>query len=320
MLPLFRRLGYALLLCLIFALPAQAERLVWDASTSPETTGYKVHRGEASGTYDTTVDVGNVTEYELTGLDPTRIYYFAVTAYGTLLESGYSNEAVRVPPVVGVAAATDVIVTWQEIGQPMATEYFGECNSDGSIIAAPDGWDYGGPAYVGNIGATYTCPGTGTRNIVSLAIYSKSGGTAGNVRVAIYDSGWDLVCQWDAEMSVADDTPAWREKLAADLTGTKTLTGGENYHLVYSVEVGSYPQFAFQEGSTGDFRYSAVDYTGGFPASLSAPSAGNVGPDGNARIYMRVGVEAATPSGSMQLNSGALSRKLNLARSIGGSL
>lgn len=121
MLPLSRKVGYVLAIFLIFAIPAQAERLVWDANTEPEVIGYKIHRGEASGVYTVTVDVGNVTEYPLVGLDDTKTYYYAVTAYSATQESGFSNEVIRGPPVVGIAAATDLQVNWQEI-KPMAID------------------------------------------------------------------------------------------------------------------------------------------------------------------------------------------------------
>lgn len=55
-------------------------------------TGYKVCYGTASGNYTTSVDVGNVTTYTVTGLSGGTTYYFAVTASNSSGESGYSNE------------------------------------------------------------------------------------------------------------------------------------------------------------------------------------------------------------------------------------
>jgi len=74
--------------------------LAWDAPTtnvdgSPLTdlAGYKVYVGTAPGTYGTSVNVGNVTTYILSGLTSGQTYYIAVTAYDyDNNESDYSNE------------------------------------------------------------------------------------------------------------------------------------------------------------------------------------------------------------------------------------
>jgi hypothetical protein len=73
-------------------------KIAWDANTEPDSAGYKVYYGTASGYYGgsgTTIDVGNVTTYTLTGLTQGKTYYIVVTAYGNAIppnESGYSNE------------------------------------------------------------------------------------------------------------------------------------------------------------------------------------------------------------------------------------
>jgi hypothetical protein len=67
--------------------------LAWDANTESDLAGYKVYIGTSSGVYTSKIDVGNVTTYTVTGLQPGNTYYFVVTAYDTGgLESGYSNE------------------------------------------------------------------------------------------------------------------------------------------------------------------------------------------------------------------------------------
>ncbi len=70
---------------------AASVTLGWDAATG--VSGYKIHRGTASGSYTTSIDVGNRTSYTLSDLTSGSTYYFAVTAYDTSSEqSGYSNE------------------------------------------------------------------------------------------------------------------------------------------------------------------------------------------------------------------------------------
>jgi len=67
-------------------------KLSWNA-TQEGAVGYKVYYGTAPGSYATTVDVGLVQSYSLSGLPP-GTYYFAVTAYDASgYESPLSNEA-----------------------------------------------------------------------------------------------------------------------------------------------------------------------------------------------------------------------------------
>ena len=67
--------------------------LTWDANTETDLAGYKIHVGTASGSYSSTVDVGNVTSHSMTNLTIGTTYYFAVGAYNTAgSESAVSNE------------------------------------------------------------------------------------------------------------------------------------------------------------------------------------------------------------------------------------
>lgn len=80
-----------LMLCVLPAMAGDVT-LAWDPNTEADLAGYKLHYGNASRNYSTTLNVGNVTTYSLTSLPP-GTYYFAVTAYNTAqLESAYSNE------------------------------------------------------------------------------------------------------------------------------------------------------------------------------------------------------------------------------------
>jgi chitodextrinase len=84
--------------------------LAWYANTEPDLAGYKLYYGLSSGSYQFSVDVGNVTSYTLSGLLDGRIYYFAATAYNlSLAESGFSNEVSKAiadvtPPIVSITA------------------------------------------------------------------------------------------------------------------------------------------------------------------------------------------------------------------------
>jgi hypothetical protein len=75
------------------ALAASTVTLSWDKSPSRAVKGYRLHYGTASGSYSTTVDVGNVTTYTISNLVAKKRYYFVVTAYNAAgKESPPSNE------------------------------------------------------------------------------------------------------------------------------------------------------------------------------------------------------------------------------------
>src|SRR2546428_3235940 len=84
--------------------------LTWDPNTEPDLAGYKLYYSTSSGSYQSSVDVGNLTSYTLSGLLEGRIYYFAATAYNLSLgESGFSNEVSKAladvtPPTVSMTA------------------------------------------------------------------------------------------------------------------------------------------------------------------------------------------------------------------------
>jgi len=68
-------------------------KLAWDSNTEPNLAGYKIYYGTVTGTYDRSIDVGNVTTYDLTGLTQGQTYFIVATAYDkSNNESGYSNE------------------------------------------------------------------------------------------------------------------------------------------------------------------------------------------------------------------------------------
>ncbi len=74
-------------------------------------TGYRIQYGTAPGQYTSTLNVGNVTTYEVTGLDGNTDYYFTVQAGNQAGYSAVSNE------VKATVAAPDT---------PVMTKAFGE--------------------------------------------------------------------------------------------------------------------------------------------------------------------------------------------------
>jgi PKD repeat protein len=67
--------------------------LAWDPVVHPLLSGYAVYVGPAPGYYDARYTVGDVTSYQVVGLEEGRSYHFAVTAYDVLYgESEFSND------------------------------------------------------------------------------------------------------------------------------------------------------------------------------------------------------------------------------------
>jgi len=103
--------------------------------------------GSAPGHYDVRYDVGDVTSYQLVGLEEGRRYHFAVTAYAVLYgESEFSNDVgATIPyraPVVDFSASetsgtAPLALNFVAIVQGTATSYLWSFG-DGSTSTAPN--------------------------------------------------------------------------------------------------------------------------------------------------------------------------------------
>ncbi len=71
--------------------------LAWDPVNDPSVQGYNVYYGTSSRQYQTFANVGLATTYTVADLQPGTTYYFAVTAYNSAGESGYSDEVSATP-------------------------------------------------------------------------------------------------------------------------------------------------------------------------------------------------------------------------------
>jgi uncharacterized protein DUF4082 len=94
--------------------------LAWDANTESNLGGYRLFWGKASRSYSNNLDVGNVTWYTLTLPDDGTTTYFAITAYSSdrMIESGYSNEVVRVFYPAPPPAYTCPCTIWPSTTRP----------------------------------------------------------------------------------------------------------------------------------------------------------------------------------------------------------
>lgn len=91
--------GTVLLGQALFAQSTTNIALAWDPSPDATVVGYRVYYGKASGSYDESITLGNVTTTTVPGLLKNVAYYFVATAFnGEMIESEFSNEAVYLPP------------------------------------------------------------------------------------------------------------------------------------------------------------------------------------------------------------------------------
>jgi len=92
-----RGIAFLTLLIAVALIPfASAEagsvKLSWMPSASAQ--GYRVYFGSTSRDYMSFADVGPATQAQVDELDDCQSWFFAVTAYNSVGESGYSNEVV----------------------------------------------------------------------------------------------------------------------------------------------------------------------------------------------------------------------------------
>ncbi len=154
--------------------PGASFTLAWDPNQEPDLAGYKLYYGTSSRSYQQNMDVGNLTQYTLTGLQDGVTYYFAVTAYDTEgNESGYSNEVSarnNLPPQASASSSPG------SGHAPLTVSFQGNgTDQDGTIVSYS--WDFGDGASsnLQNPSHTFTTAGTFTAR---LTISDNDGATA----------------------------------------------------------------------------------------------------------------------------------------------
>jgi hypothetical protein len=99
---------FQILVALTFPVPLACAfdvTLQWDTNADASVAGYKIYLGTQSRDYSTVMDVGNQTSRRVQGLEPGRLYYFAVTAYSADgLESDFSEETTYTIVIDGTKA------------------------------------------------------------------------------------------------------------------------------------------------------------------------------------------------------------------------
>ena len=88
-------------------------KLEWKQNSETDISGYRVHYGNGSRIYNTTIDVGPNINYSLS-LDQVGEYYIALTAYNSSgLESDYSTELIA-NVTNGILSSTLIKLDWKQ--------------------------------------------------------------------------------------------------------------------------------------------------------------------------------------------------------------
>ena len=157
----------------------------------------------------------------------------------------------------------------------MAVTYFGTCNSSGvTNFSTAD--DSGGWTWTCHTGSSFACPGSGNQTVKELStIVSINSGTP-HVRLVLYDSLGNMVCQGSAEVVVTAGYSWQGHMTASALTPAGgsagdpvTITGGSQYRIGVSRDAsGVLATYKSGTVTNGDIDYGATDYTGGWPATI----------------------------------------------------
>lgn len=192
-----RLLLLALAILMPFASPALAAdvTLAWDANTETAVSGYRVGYGTASGTYSSTVDVGNWTSVNISGLITGRTYFFACKAYDSAgRESAYSGEVSYTPPAAActysISPASQSVGSSGATGSVTVTTQAGcawSASSSASWLSVTAGSSGSGTGTVGYSAAANTAAASrsATLSIAGNAFtVSQQGATASAVTIA----------------------------------------------------------------------------------------------------------------------------------------
>ena len=125
----------------------------WELNTKNDLAGYKIYYGNSTGSYDSSVDVGNQTRYTISGLVSDETYYFASTAYDySGNESPYSEELISgnpaitvgiISPTPGSTLNTSTVPFQWSPGTGVTAYWLGVGTSTTSVSTTPYGDIYG---------------------------------------------------------------------------------------------------------------------------------------------------------------------------------
>lgn len=182
----------------------------WDANPEPEVIGYKIYAGRATGVYNDAAspkNMGNVTSgyYEVFQWG---VWYFALTAYTSEAESGFSSEIqtwisplqlsiavqnARLNAVETTIGASPVLKIWS--GAPPANCAAPDAGTQLATLVLPSDWmAAAASASKGKLGVWQDLAGDASGNAGHFRIYDSGGSPACHMQgvVSVTGGGGDL--------------------------------------------------------------------------------------------------------------------------------
>jgi regulation of enolase protein 1 (concanavalin A-like superfamily) len=162
----------AALVFLVFSaaeLQAATVTLAWDSNPEPDIAGYVISYGTQSGTYTTSVDVGNVTTWSV-NLTAGQRYYFVAQAYNTSAQQSARSAEVFID--VGASAG------------PSITSLSPTSGAVGAAITI-NGTNFGATQGTSTVQFNGTVATPASWNTSSIVVPVPNGATTGNVVVTV---------------------------------------------------------------------------------------------------------------------------------------
>lgn len=151
--------------------------LAWDPVANA--TGYKLYYGTSSTSYSASVDVKTATTHTLSNLTDGVRYYFAVTSYNGITESGYSTQVNTVVPTSTAPVATLTASPTTGVA-PLAVTLTD--TTTGTVVSRSWNLGDGTTSSSQTVAKTYSSPGTYT---VVLTVTGSSGTTTASTLITV---------------------------------------------------------------------------------------------------------------------------------------
>src|SRR4051812_6580547 len=95
---------------------ADVMTVAWDPPTDPTVTGYVLSYGTQSGIYPNRIDVGNKTQFTLSGLGGGTTYFFVVQSY-----NGFGQQSTPSQEISGPAVSVTALLSNTRFPAPTGT-------------------------------------------------------------------------------------------------------------------------------------------------------------------------------------------------------
>jgi fibronectin type 3 domain-containing protein len=234
-------ISFAGILLIGISVHAAEITLGWNPNTEADLAGYNIYYGTATRIYDSPIDVGNQTEYTVTGLEEGHTYYFAATAYDTNgNESDYSTElSERIKPSKNLV--WDPVIEEEIAGYKV---YYGTASRT-----------YGAPVDVGNQ-TSYSLAGfeTGQSYYFVVKAYNTAGIESDYSEELVWTNSGSSPPINQSPVANSGSVTTFEDN---DVSGTLSASDADGDSLIYTlVSNGSKGLVTITNASSGHFTYS----------------------------------------------------------------